>query len=96
MIVGLMLGFKCEVCVCFFFLLFILVILGVGFLVIFDLFNVNEVVDWYVLFYGVVFLFVSVYFCIYLFLSWILCIGMLFFVIYCLVLGVILLWFVFV
>jgi undecaprenyl-diphosphatase len=55
----------------------------------------QQSVDWLALGYGAAFSFVAAYLCIHLFLSWISRIGMLPFVIYRLLLGVILLVFVF-
>lgn len=95
MTAGLMLGLNRESCARFSFLLSIPVILGAGLLATLDLLQANEAVDWSALLYGAAFSFVSAYLCIYLFLSWISRIGMLPFVIYRLLLGVILLWFVF-
>ena len=95
MTAGLMLGFDRESAARFSFLLSIPAILGAGLLSTLDLLKVPEAVDWSALFYGAAFSFVSAYLCIYLFLSWISRIGMLPFVIYRLLLGVILLWFVF-
>jgi len=96
MTAGLMLGLKRESCARFSFLLSIPVILGAGLLATLDLLQANEAVDWSALFYGAAFSFVSAYLCIYLFLSWISRIGMLPFVIYRLLLGAVLLWFVFI
>lgn len=95
MTAGLMLGLDRESCARFSFLLSIPVILGAGTLKTFDLLAASEPVDWSALLYGAAFSFVSAYLCIFLFLSWISRIGMLPFVIYRLVLGGILLWFVF-
>lgn len=95
MTAGLMLGLDRESCARFSFLLSIPVILGAGLLSTIDLMQLQEAVDWYALLYGAAFSFVSAYLCIFLFLSWISRIGMLPFVIYRLLLGVILLWFVF-
>ncbi|GAC15389.1 undecaprenyl-diphosphate phosphatase [Aliiglaciecola lipolytica] len=95
MTAGLMLGMDRESAARFSFLLSIPVILGAGLLATLDLFQQETVVDWEALFYGIGLSFVSAYTCIYLFLSWISKIGMLPFVIYRLVLGVVLLGFVF-
>lgn len=95
MTAGLMLGLDRESCARFSFLLSIPVILGAGILATLDLLQANEAVDWEALLYGAGFSFVSAYLCIYLFLSWISRIGMLPFVIYRLLLGAVLLWFVF-
>ena len=95
MTAALMLGFNRESAARFSFLLSIPVILGAGTLAVLELAGSGEQVDWGALFYGAAFSFVSAYLCIYLFLSWISRIGMLPFVIYRLILGAILLWFVF-
>ena len=95
MTASLMLGFDRESAAKFSFLLSIPAILGAGLFSTLDLLQQPDAVDWAALFYGAGFSFVSAYLCIYLFLSWISKIGMLPFVIYRLVLGVILLWFVF-
>lgn len=95
MTAGLMLGLDRESASRFSFLLSIPVILGAGALSTLDLLGSGEPVDWTALLYGAAFSFVSAYLCIYLFLSWIARIGMLPFVIYRLVLGAVLLWFVF-
>jgi undecaprenyl-diphosphatase len=55
----------------------------------------ERAVDWYSLLYGAGFSFVAAYLCIHLFLSWISRLGMLPFVIYRLILGLVLLIFVF-
>ena len=96
MTAGLLMGLDRESCARFSFLLSIPVILGAGLLATWDLLQAKEAVDWAALFYGAAFSFVSAYLCIYLFLSWISRIGMLPFVIYRLLLGALLLWFVFV
>ncbi|MBT0585300.1 undecaprenyl-diphosphate phosphatase [Alteromonas oceanisediminis] len=95
MTAALMLGFTREAAARFSFLLSIPAILGAGLLATVDLLQSSEAVDWSALFYGAAFSFVSAYLCIYLFLSWISRIGMLPFVIYRLMLGAVLLWFVF-
>lgn len=95
MTAGLMLGLDRESAARFSFLLSIPVILGAGTLAILDLLAMQEAVDWNALLYGAAFSFVSAYLCIFLFLNWISRIGMLPFVIYRLLLGVVLLWFVF-
>lgn len=95
MTAGLLLGLDRESCARFSFLLSIPVILGAGSLATLDLIQLNEAVDWESLFYGIGLSFVSAYVCIYLFLSWISRIGMLPFVIYRLILGAVLLGFVF-
>ena len=96
MTAGLLMGLDRESCARFSFLLSIPVILGAGLLATWDLLQAKEAVDWAALFYGAAFSFVSAYLCIYLFLSWISRIGMLPFVIYRILLGALLLWFVFV
>lgn len=95
MTAGLMLGFDRESAARFSFLLSIPVILGAGLLSTLDLLALDQAVDWQALWLGAAFSFVSAYACIYLFLAWISRIGMLPFVIYRLILGAILLWFVF-
>ncbi|MDC0601972.1 undecaprenyl-diphosphate phosphatase [Aliiglaciecola sp.] len=95
MTAGLMLGLDRESAARFSFLLSIPVILGAGLLSTIDLLQMDTGVDWEALFYGTVLSFVSAYVCIYLFLSWISRIGMLPFVIYRLILGAVLLGFVF-
>lgn len=95
MTAALMLGFNRESAARFSFLLSIPVILGAGTLATLELVGSGERVDWSALIYGAAFSFVSAYLCIYLFLSWISRIGMLPFVIYRLILGAVLLWFVF-
>lgn len=95
MTAGLMLGMNRESAARFSFLLSIPVILGAGTLATIDLVATNTQVDWVSMFYGVGLSFVSAYACIYLFLAWISKIGMTPFVIYRLILGGILLGFVF-
>lgn len=95
MTAGLMMGLDRESTARFSFLLSIPVILGAGLLATLDLLSTPEAVDWNALFYGAALSFVSAYACIYLFLSWISRIGMLPFVIYRLILGAVLLYFVF-
>ena len=95
MTAGLMLGLDRESAARFSFLLSIPVILGAGLLATLDLVSAPDAVDWNALIVGAVLSFVSAYACIYLFLAWISRIGMLPFVIYRMLLGVILLLFVF-
>ncbi|MDO6692909.1 undecaprenyl-diphosphate phosphatase [Aliiglaciecola sp. 3_MG-2023] len=95
MTAGLMLGMNRESAARFSFLLSIPVILGAGLLATLDLLQADTAVDWEALFYGIGLSFISAYACIFLFLSWISKIGMLPFVIYRLVLGAVLLGFVF-
>ncbi len=95
MTAGLFLGLDRESAARFSFLLSIPVILGAGTLAIIDLLAIDDAVDWQALLYGAAFSFVSAYLCIYLFLNWISRIGMLPFVIYRLLLGAVLLVFVF-
>lgn len=95
MTAGLMLGLDRESTARFSFLLSIPAILGAGFLKTIDLVQQQTAVDWEALFYGIGLSFVSAYACIFLFLAWISKIGMLPFVIYRLVLGIVLLGFVF-
>ncbi|MFT4995244.1 MAG: undecaprenyl-diphosphatase [Paraglaciecola sp.] len=95
MTVGLMVGLDRESAARFSFLLSVPVILGAGLLATLDLLSAPDAVDWNALLYGAVLSFVSAYACIYLFLSWISRIGMLPFVIYRLLLGMVLLYFVF-
>ena len=90
-----MLGLDRESAARFSFLLSIPVILGAGLLATLDLVSAPDAVDWNALIVGAVLSFVSAYACIYLFLAWISRIGMLPFVIYRMLLGVILLLFVF-
>jgi undecaprenyl-diphosphatase len=71
------------------------VILGAGLLSTLDLLQTPNAVEWTALIFGAAFSFVSAYTCIYLFLAWISKIGMLPFVIYRLLLGSLLLMFVF-
>ncbi|WJG08777.1 undecaprenyl-diphosphate phosphatase [Aliiglaciecola sp. LCG003] len=96
MTAALMLGLDRQSSARFSFLLSIPVILGAGLLATLDLVKQDAAVDWQALFYGTVLSFVSAYACIYLFLSWISKIGMLPFVIYRLILGAVLLGFVFI
>jgi undecaprenyl-diphosphatase len=95
MTAGLMLGLNRHSAARFSFLLSIPVILGAGTLATYDLLQVSTGVDWRALLFGALFSFVSAYACIYLFLTWITKIGMLPFVIYRLILGGLLLLFVF-
>jgi len=95
MTAGLMLGLTRESAARFSFLLSIPIILAAGLFATFELLAQDIIVDWQALFYGAGFSFVAAYLCIYLFLSWISKIGMLPFVIYRLLLGAILLYFVF-
>lgn len=96
MTAGLMLGLDRESAARFSFLLSIPVILGAGLLATVDLLQSAEPVQWMELLLGAVFSFVCAYACIYLFLAWISRIGMLPFVIYRLILGTLLLLFVFI
>lgn len=91
MTAGLMMGLTREATARFSFLLSIPTIAGAGLLSTVDLVQAKEAVDWVSISYGVVLSFVSAYLCISLFLAWISRIGMLPFVIYRLVLGFILL-----
>lgn len=95
MTAGLMLGLNRESAARFSFLLSIPVILGAGLLATLDLVKSPEPVAWMELFIGASFSFICAYTCIYLFLAWISRIGMLPFVIYRLILGALLLLFVF-
>ncbi|GLR71178.1 undecaprenyl-diphosphate phosphatase [Agaribacter marinus] len=95
MTAGLMLGLTRDAAARFSFLLSIPIILAAGLFSTLDLVESPEAIDWSALLYGAAFSFVAAYACIYLFLSWISRIGMLPFVIYRLLLGVILLIFVF-
>jgi undecaprenyl-diphosphatase len=95
MTAGLMMGLDRESAARFSFLLSIPVILGAGLLSTLELLQNPNAVDWNALIFGAVFSFVSAYACIYLFLAWISKIGMLPFVIYRLLLGSLLLMFVF-
>lgn len=95
MTAGLMMGLTREAAARFSFLLSIPIILAAGSFSTLDLVSAGSSVDWGALLYGAGFSFVAAYTCIYLFLGWISRIGMLPFVIYRLLLGVILLIFVF-
>ncbi|BBO29132.1 undecaprenyl-diphosphatase 1 [Alteromonas sp. I4] len=95
MTAGLMLGLDRESTARFSFLLSIPVILGAGLLAVKDLAEADTAVDWNALIYGAGFSFVAAYLCIFLFLSWISRIGMLPFVIYRLLLGAVLVAFIF-
>ena len=95
MTAGLMLGLDRESTARFSFLLSIPVILGAGLLAVKDLVEADTAVDWNALIYGAGFSFVAAYLCIFLFLSWISRIGMLPFVIYRLLLGAVLVAFIF-
>ena len=95
MTAGLLLGLNRESAARFSFLLSIPVILGAGLLATVDLLQSPDPVEWSALIMGAIFSFVSAYICIYLFLEWISRIGMLPFVIYRLILGGVLLLFVF-
>lgn len=90
-----MLGLDRESTARFSFLLSIPVILGAGLLAVKDLVEADTAVDWNALIYGAGFSFVAAYLCIFLFLSWISRIGMLPFVIYRLLLGAVLVAFIF-
>lgn len=95
MTAGLMLGFNRESAARFSFLLSIPTILGAGVFATADLISENSAVDWLSMGIGVGLSFISAYACIYLFLAWISRLGMLPFVIYRLLLGAVLLAFVF-
>jgi undecaprenyl-diphosphatase len=95
MTAGLMLGLDRESAARFSFLLSMPIILAAGLFSALDLLEAQTAVDWKALLYGAGFSFVAAYLCIHLFLSWISRIGMLPFVIYRLILGVVLLFFVF-
>ncbi|MDN4503530.1 undecaprenyl-diphosphate phosphatase [Alteromonadaceae bacterium BrNp21-10] len=95
MTAGLMAGLDRESAARFSFLLSIPTILGAGLLLSLDLVSSSDPVDWQAMLIGMLLSFISAYICITLFLSWISKIGMLPFVIYRLILGVILLAFVF-
>lgn len=95
MTAGLMLGLNRESAARFSFLLSIPVILGAGLLATVDLIQSPDPVQWMELLIGATVSFLCAYACIYLFLAWISRIGMLPFVIYRLILGVLLLLFVF-
>jgi undecaprenyl-diphosphatase len=95
MTAALMFGMDRESAARFSFLLSVPVILGAGLFSVLDLVEDSAAVDWTSMFYGIGLSFVSAYVCIFLFLSWISRIGMLPFVIYRLVLGTVLLGFVF-
>ncbi|GAB3030848.1 undecaprenyl-diphosphate phosphatase [Bowmanella dokdonensis] len=95
MTAGLMMGLDRESAARFSFLLSIPTILGAGLLLTLDLLESADPVDWQAMFYGALFSFFAAYACIKLFLAWIGRIGMLPFVIYRLILGAVLLAFVF-
>lgn len=95
MTAGLMLGLDRESAARFSFLLSIPIILAAGLFSGLDLLEAKHQVDWAALIYGAAFSFVAAYLCIHLFLNFISRIGMLPFVIYRLVLGAVLLIFVF-
>ncbi|WP_026376296.1 undecaprenyl-diphosphate phosphatase [Aestuariibacter salexigens] len=95
MTAGLLLGFDRQSAARFSFLLSIPTITGAGLLSVIDLLQNKTLVDWNALVYGAGFSFIAAYTCIYLFLAWISRIGMLPFVIYRLLLGAVLLLFVF-
>lgn len=95
MTAGLMLGLCRETAARFSFLLSMPIILAAGLFSVLDLVEAEHAVDWYSLLYGAGFSFVAAYLCIHLFLSWISRLGMLPFVIYRLILGAVLLIFVF-
>jgi undecaprenyl-diphosphatase len=95
MTAGLMLGLCRETAARFSFLLSMPIILAAGLFSVLDLVEAEHAVDWYSLLYGAGFSFVAAYLCIHLFLSWISRLGMLPFVIYRLILGLVLLIFVF-
>ncbi|WP_438864124.1 undecaprenyl-diphosphate phosphatase [Neptunicella sp.] len=95
MTAGLMAGMDRESAARFSFLLSIPTILGAGLLISLELAQTSSPIDWQAMLYGVLLSFVSAYLCIALFLSWISRIGMLPFVIYRLILGAVLLIFVF-
>ncbi|MBC3764838.1 undecaprenyl-diphosphate phosphatase [Neptunicella marina] len=95
MTAALMAGLDRESAARFSFLLSIPTILGAGLLLSMDLVESTSPIDWSAMLYGAVLSFVSAYVCIKLFLDWIARIGMMPFVIYRLILGVILLGFVY-
>lgn len=95
MTTGLLLGYDRESSARFSFLLSIPVILGAGLLATLDLIAEPNAVDWSALAYGALFSFVSAYICIALFLTWINRIGMFPFVIYRLLLGAVLILFIY-
>lgn len=95
MTAALMLGYDRQSAARFSFLISIPIILASGTLATKDLLESTMPVDWRALIYGAVLSFVSAYACIYLFLAWISKLGMLPFVIYRLILGIVLLFFIF-
>lgn len=95
MTAGLMLGLDRESAARFSFLLSMPIILAAGLFSALELIEAKHQVDWTALLYGASFSFIAAYLCIHLFLNFISRIGMLPFVIYRLVLGVVLLIFVF-
>jgi len=96
MTAGLMLGLNRESAARFSFLLSMPIILAAGLFSALDLVAQETSVNWSALLYGAAFSFVAAFLCIHLFLSFISRIGMFPFVVYRLVLGVVLLLFVFV
>lgn len=92
---ALMLGFDRESAARFSFFLSIPTILGAAVLATADLATSQITIDWSAMLYGAAFSFVSAYACISLFLAWIAKLGMTPFVIYRLLLGGVLLWFVY-
>jgi undecaprenyl-diphosphatase len=95
MTAGLLLGLDRESAARFSFLLSMPIILAAGLFSALDLVESSSKVDWSALVYGAGFSFVAAYLCIHLFLNFISRIGMLPFVIYRLILGTVLLIFVF-
>jgi len=95
MTAGLLLGLDRESAARFSFLLSMPIILAAGLFSTLDLVESSNHVDWSALLYGAAFSFIAAYLCIHLFLNFISRIGMLPFVIYRLILGAVLLVFVF-
>ncbi len=96
MTAALMMGFTRDAAARFSFLLSIPVIVGAGSLLMLDLVKSSVPVDWGTLMVGAVVSAISAWICVYYFLAFINRIGLMPFVIYRMILGVVLLWFVFV
>ena len=95
MTAALMMGMTRDAAARFSFLLSIPVIVGAGTLLIKDLVESNVAVDWETLSMGAAAAFVSAWLCVHFFLAFINRIGLMPFVVYRMILGFVLLWFVF-
>ncbi len=95
MTAGLMLGLTRDAAARFSFLLSVPVILGAGLLLVLDLIKTPEPIDWSVLTIGALIAGISAWVCVHYFLAFINRIGLMPFVIYRMILGVVLLSFVF-